>query len=151
MFGRPLSESGKRGVRAVLEVPWSRDGGTSGPAEPVGESAGLGQTAAAAAHREGCAVAGYFLVDIIWDDEEGRQQYVERISDTLTPFGGEFLTRGPEYTTVEGDWVLDGRLVVLRFPSAERAMAWYGSDEYAPLLAVRKGSARTKIIFFEGA
>lgn len=95
-------------------------------------------------------MAGYFLVDIIWDDEEGRRHYVEGIGDTLTPFGGEFLTRGPEYTTVEGDWVFDGRLVVLRFPSAERAMAWYGSDEYAPLLALRKRSARTKIVFFEG-
>lgn len=95
-------------------------------------------------------MAGYFLVDIIWDDDAGRQEYVEHIGDTLVPFGGEFVTRGPEYTPVEGNWKFDGRLVVLRFPTAEGAMAWYNSETYAPLLALRTRAAHTKIVFFEG-
>lgn len=94
---------------------------------------------------------GYFLVDIVWDDQEGRRQYVEGIGDTLRRFDGDFVARGPECTTLEGDWKLDGRLVLLRFPTAERAMAWYNSDSYAPLLELRRRSARTKIIFFEGS
>lgn len=95
-------------------------------------------------------MAGYFLVDIVWTDDEGRKEYFEGVGDTVEAFGGEFVTRGPEYTGLEGDWEFDGRLVLLRFPTAEVGMEWYNSDVYAPLLALRKRSAQTKIIFFEG-
>lgn len=95
-------------------------------------------------------MAGYVLVDIVWEDEKGLEQYASRIGDTLGPFGGEFVTRGTGYTTVEGDWELDGRLVMLRFPTPELASDWYRSDAYAPLLALRKRAARTKMIFFDG-
>jgi uncharacterized protein (DUF1330 family) len=55
-----------------------------------------------------------------------------------------------EVRVLEGDWPLKNRLVLIRFPTAERALAWYGSDEYAPLHHIREQSARTKMIFFEG-
>jgi uncharacterized protein (DUF1330 family) len=96
-------------------------------------------------------VAGYFLVDVVWTEEEGHRRYVEQLGETLDAFGGEYVARGPEYTSLEGDWKLDGRLVLLRFASAERAMEWYHSDVYAPLLALRKNSARTRMLFFEGS
>jgi uncharacterized protein (DUF1330 family) len=95
-------------------------------------------------------MAGYFLIDIVWIDDEGRKEYFEGVGDTVAAFGGEFVTRGPEYTSLEGGWELDGRLVLLRFPTAEVAMAWYNSEAYAPLLALRQRCAHTKIIFFEG-
>jgi uncharacterized protein (DUF1330 family) len=51
---------------------------------------------------------------------------------------------------MEGEWPLMNRLVLLRFPSADQALEWYGSDAYAPLLQIRQQSSRSKIAFFEG-
>lgn len=69
----------------------------------------------------------------------------------VAAYGGEFLTRGPEYESVEGEWRLDGRLVLIRFETADRGREWYRSEDYAPLLGLRKSCANTKVIFFEGA
>lgn len=95
-------------------------------------------------------MAGYFLVDILWTNNEGRERYVKAISETMAPYGGVFLASVPEVRVMEGEWPLENRLVLIRFPSAERALAWYGSEEYAPLLRIRQQSSRSKIVFFEG-
>lgn len=95
--------------------------------------------------------AGYFLVDVEWTDEDGRDRYAKAIGDVVAAYGGEFITRRPEYESLEGDWHFDGRPVLLRFETAAQGLEWYHSEEYAPLLELRKKAARTKIIFFEGA
>ncbi len=95
--------------------------------------------------------AGYFLVDVAWLDDDARGRYVGAIGETVAAYGGEFVASGPDYEMLEGDWRFDGRLVLLRFETAARGLEWYRSAEYAPLLELRKASARTKIIFFEGA
>ena len=95
-------------------------------------------------------MAGYFLVDIEWTDDEGRDRYVASVVDTVTRYDGKFLASTTDVRVLEGEWPLKNRLVLLRFPTAERAMAWYGSDEYAPLHRIREQSARTKFVFFEG-
>jgi uncharacterized protein (DUF1330 family) len=95
-------------------------------------------------------MAGYFLVDIEWTDDEGRARYVESVVDTVAAYDGKFLASVPEVRVLEGEWPLKNRLVLLRFPTAERALAWYGSEEYAPLHRIRERSARSKFVFFEG-
>lgn len=95
-------------------------------------------------------MAGYFLVDIEWTDDAGRARYVESIGETVAAYDGKFLASVPEVEVVEGKSPINNRLVLLRFPTAERAHAWYDSEEYAPLHDIRERSARTNIIFFEG-
>ena len=95
-------------------------------------------------------MAGYFLVDVEWTDAEGRARYVESVVQTVEAYEGKFLASGPEVKVLEGEWPLKNRLVLLRFPTAERALEWYGSEEYAPLHQIREQSARSKFVFFEG-
>jgi uncharacterized protein (DUF1330 family) len=95
-------------------------------------------------------VAGYFLVDVEWTDDAGRARYVEGVPGTVAAYDGRFLASVPEVRVLEGDWPLKNRLVLLRFPTAEQALAWYHSDEYAPLHSIREQSARSKFVFFEG-
>ncbi len=52
---------------------------------------------------------------------------------------------------IEGESPVKNMLVILRFPTAERALAWYDSPEYAPLRRLREQSGHTNMIFFEGA
>jgi uncharacterized protein (DUF1330 family) len=42
------------------------------------------------------------------------------------------------------------RFVILEFPTAQQARAWWESPEYAPAKALRQECAGTETIFIEG-
>lgn len=49
----------------------------------------------------------------------------------------------------EGNWQ-PPRFVMLEFPTADAARAWWGSPEYAPAKALRQSCARTQMILAQG-
>jgi len=49
---------------------------------------------------------------------------------------------------MEGDWQHDGILVLISFPTAEAAPAWYDSEEDHPALGIRKRSASSRLLIF---
>ena len=53
--------------------------------------------------------------------------------------GGEYLGRGGRHETLEGDWQ-PHRVAVLRFPSYERAKAFYDSETYRQVRSKRAGA-----------
>ena len=96
-------------------------------------------------------MAGYFLVELEWTDLEGKARYIREAAGVIAAFDGTFVARAPEVRVIEGESPVKNMLVILRFPTAERALAWYDSPEYAPLRQLREQSGRTNMIFFEGA
>jgi uncharacterized protein (DUF1330 family) len=62
-------------------------------------------------------------------------EYIERIQDTLDPFGGRFLVHGAEVVVKEGPF--PGTVVVVEFPDVESAERWYASDAYQAILPLR--------------
>jgi uncharacterized protein (DUF1330 family) len=60
---------------------------------------------------------------------------LERIDETLEPFGGRFLVHGGSIEQLEGNW--QGDLVMIEFPDRERARAWYTSPGYQAILPLR--------------
>ncbi len=62
-------------------------------------------------------------------------EYLERIDETLAPYGGRFIVHGGELTAAEGEW--DGALVIIEFPSAEAVEEWYASPAYQAILPLR--------------
>ena len=52
-------------------------------------------------------------------------EYIERIQATMDPFGGRFLVHGATVDVIEGSW--PGTVVILEFPDADAARAWYAS------------------------
>lgn len=63
------------------------------------------------------------------------REYLRRIDDTLTPYEGRFLVHGVQPQVVDGD--LPGFVVIIEFPDADRAQAWYESPEYQAILPLR--------------
>ncbi|MEU9707140.1 DUF1330 domain-containing protein [Streptomyces sp. NPDC047967] len=61
--------------------------------------------------------------------------YIERIQATMEPYGGHFLVHGGEVDVVEGAW--PGAVVVVAFPGAAEARAWYASPAYQEILPLR--------------
>ncbi len=95
-------------------------------------------------------MAAYVLVDIDIHDPAGYEEYKRVASPTVHQYGGRYLARGGRTEVLEGSRV-PARTVILEFPSAEAARAWWDSPEYRPLRAIRQRTAETSMILVEGA
>jgi uncharacterized protein (DUF1330 family) len=94
-------------------------------------------------------MSAYVIGEVEIHDLQAYQPYAQGVPATIAQYGGKYLVRGGAVETKEGDWA-PKRVVVLEFPSMERARAWYASPEYAPLLALRLKAATARIVFVEG-
>lgn len=81
-------------------------------------------------------MAAYVIAGNDVTDLELMHRYVKAAGPTLAPFEGkllvptiELLATGGEIVHLEGEFK-PTRVVVIEFPSMERAQAWYQSDAY---------------------
>ncbi len=91
----------------------------------------------------------YVIVEVEVTDEKAYVDYRAGTAATIVQYGGEFVVRAGKVEPVEGDWN-PKRIVVLKFKDFEAAHRWHDSPEYAPLLAIRKKAAKSKMIMVEG-
>lgn len=94
-------------------------------------------------------MAAYVIVDIEITDPSGYEEYKKLAGTTVTQYGGEYVVRGGQCETLEGDWQPQ-RIVVLKFPDSARAKAWLHSAEYAAPRKRRHATANTRMIVVEG-
>jgi uncharacterized protein (DUF1330 family) len=94
-------------------------------------------------------MAAYLILDIHVKDPEEYAAYRERAPATLEQYGGRYLVRGGPHETVEGDWNPE-RVVVVEFPSVERAKEWYASPEYQEIVGLRLRAAPGNTLLVEG-
>lgn len=92
----------------------------------------------------------YVIVDVRITDPDKYDAYKKLTPGSLVPFEGKFIVRGGETETLEGSWK-PGRIVILEFPSLEKARAWWSSEGYAPAKALRQSASETDMILVEGA
>ncbi len=91
----------------------------------------------------------YIIVEIEIHDPETYEEYKKLTPVSLAAYGGKFIVRGGKTETLEGNWQPQ-RIVVLEFPTVERAKEWWASEEYAPAKNLRQRTAHTKMIVVEG-
>ena len=92
---------------------------------------------------------GFIIVDVKINDAARFEDYKKLTPASLKPFEGRFVVRGGKTDTLEGDWNPQ-RIVIIEFPSVEKAKAWWSSEEYAPAKALRQSCAVAKMIVAEG-
>lgn len=87
---------------------------------------------------------GYIIFEESIFDQEAFEEYKAMSPESLKKYGGEFVVRGGDIELLEGKFEYE-RVVVIEFPSVERARAWYHSEEYAAAkelrLTISKGQA----------
>jgi uncharacterized protein (DUF1330 family) len=66
----------------------------------------------------------YILAEVAIHDATIYEEYKKRTPEILEAFEGKFLLRGLPVHALEGNWDHD-RLVLLEFPTREKALAWY--------------------------
>ena len=75
-------------------------------------------------------------------------EYLERIDETLEPFGGQFIIHGARPDVKEGNW--EGDLIVIAFPSRQNADDWYASSAYQVIKRLRSDHVDGDILLIDG-
>ena len=94
-------------------------------------------------------MAAYVIADVDVKDPVRYEDYRKLVLPTITAYGGRFLARGAQVDTLEGPWH-PKRLVIVEFPSVERAKAWWASSEYAEAKALRQATSHGSLVVIEG-
>jgi uncharacterized protein (DUF1330 family) len=131
------------GEMIVLEGPWALGRTRLGVVE---DEAALAAVKSKVAHANGAfAVEGieapgngkaFVIAAHKMLDPEGFRPYADAIPGMLARFGVRSLARGGKVTPLAGSFLPD-RGVVLEFADPAALVAFYTSEEYAPLLALR--------------
>jgi uncharacterized protein (DUF1330 family) len=91
----------------------------------------------------------YVIARVRISDPAAYKEYRLHTPRTIRQYGGRFVARGGETVTLEGqDEGL--RVVIIEFPSLERAREWYGSAEYQAVRALREGAGEMRLVAIEG-
>ena len=94
-------------------------------------------------------MSAFVIVDVTINDPSLYEEYKKLTPATIAAYDGRFVVRGGATETLEGDWN-PGRVVVLEFPSVERAKEWWSSEVYTEAKEIRQRSAETKMLVVEG-
>jgi uncharacterized protein (DUF1330 family) len=77
------------------------------------------------------------------------EDYRKQVLATVTAYGGRFIARAGKTEVLEGPWT-PKRLVILEFPSFERAKEWWSSPEYAGPKALRQATSDGTLVLIDG-
>jgi len=94
-------------------------------------------------------MSAFVCVQIEIHDPVTYERYKTLAPASIAAFGGRYVARSGATETLEGTW-RPSRFVILEFPSADAARAWWASPEYAKAKAVRHASARSEMLLVEG-
>ena len=90
----------------------------------------------------------FYISEFEVTDPEGIRPYSEAVESTFAPFGGHYVVRGGPVKSLEGE--ATKRIVMVAFPSVERAQAWYDSPAYRAIRPIRHQSAKSRVFIVEG-
>ena len=93
---------------------------------------------------------GYAIFNINITNPESYKEYIEKVVKVTEKFGGKYIVRGGATTKIEGTFP-HPRTVVIQFPSYQKALDWYNSEEYKPIRKIRFKNAKSIAIIIEGA
>ena len=91
----------------------------------------------------------YIIVEIEITDPVGYEKYKNLAGATVEKYGGKYIVRGGKTEVLEGAWK-PKRIVVLEFPTLERAKEWLNSEEYREPRKMRHRTAKTSMLVVEG-
>ena len=94
-------------------------------------------------------MAAYLVVEVTDISDAGPVgQYVEQVPPVVERYGGRYIARGPA-TVLEGNHQ-PMQIVLVEFPSMEQLQAFYHSDDYTPLKALRQQGSSCNFLGVEG-
>jgi uncharacterized protein (DUF1330 family) len=93
-------------------------------------------------------MAAYVIVEIHVTDPVKFEEYKKLAQGSIAGFGGKYVARGGRMEMLEGDETYE-RIVILEFPTLERAKEWWASEDYRLPKQLRQECATTRMIVVE--
>ena len=94
-------------------------------------------------------MAAYVIVEIEVVDPVGYEEYKKQAAATVHKYDGKYIVRGGKTEVLEGNWK-PKRIVILEFPTMERAKEWLNCEEYRESRKKRHVTAKTNMLVIEG-
>ena len=94
-------------------------------------------------------MSGFAIFNIEIKKPEQYKEYIEKVKPIVKMYGGEYVVKAGETKIIEGTWTYP-RTVVIKFPSYEKALEWYSSDEYKPIKKIRLDNSVSNGIIIKG-
>jgi len=94
-------------------------------------------------------MAAYIVARFDVKDWDKFREYGKNAPRTIAKFGGRFIARGGETLILEGPQ--EGyRVVLIEFPSLEKAKTYFISSDYTETKKLREGAAEARIVAVDG-
>jgi uncharacterized protein (DUF1330 family) len=94
-------------------------------------------------------MSAYVIVEVSIQNRTEYEEYKKLTPGAVAAFNGRFVVRGGQTISLEGDWKPE-RMVVLEFPTMQKANEWWNSELYNKAKEIRQRAAKTKMIIVEG-
>jgi len=95
------------------------------------------------------APKAYVVAEITVTDIDTYREYVRAAFPIIQRYGGKFLTRGGTTIAVEGTPPAE-RVMIIEFPSLDRAREFEYSKDYTDIAPLRQASAESRLFIIEG-
>ena len=93
--------------------------------------------------------AAYMIIGVTVTDEASFGPYAQEVPSMMAKYGGEVVVVDDNFEVLEGSFDRK-RAVILKFPSMEQARDFYNSDEYAPMIELRKACTDGDVVLVQG-
>ena len=91
----------------------------------------------------------YIIARVEVTDWHQYREYIKATPEAIARYDGKFIVRGGEIITLEGE-PENRRVVVIEFPSLDRAKEFFHSPEYTQVKALRAGAAVGQFLAVDG-
>lgn len=90
----------------------------------------------------------FFLAEIEILDRDKYHEYIDRASQIIRQYGGEYVFRSEQIVPVSGNWT-PHRLVLIRFNSKTDIHMCFGSTEYLQIRHLREESTKSRAVIID--
>jgi uncharacterized protein (DUF1330 family) len=90
-------------------------------------------------------MTAFFLAEIEVLDHEKYHEYVDRASQIIQRYSGEYVFRSEHIVPVSGNWT-PHRLVLIRFNSKTDLQMCFGSKEYLQIKHLHEQSTKSRAV-----
>jgi len=94
-------------------------------------------------------MAAYLLARVEITDWDRYKEYTKKTPGVIAKYGGRFIVRAGDMVTLEGPEETR-RVVLIEFPSYEKAKEFYHSQEYQEAKKLREGAATGQFLVIDG-
>jgi uncharacterized protein (DUF1330 family) len=92
----------------------------------------------------------YLIGEVEVTDQSWVPDYVRNVTGMVERWGGRYLARTTTVERIEGGRKAPAMLVIVEWPSKEKAMAFYESAEYRPYRQKRIAGAKNEFLLVAG-